>query len=1006
MNQRKTLLNVALGCLLLCGGVTNVAAQNWEMKEAPLMTQWSADVKADPTGGYTSYPRPQMVRDNWANLNGVWDLAKNSHKYILPTAQQDANSVWKYVKTATSYNMGTDWNTAGYDDSKWKEGKAGFGSGVGMIRTPWTTERIYLRKKIQIGTLSADEMSKLCLAVFYDEDFEVYINGVLAVSRVGYNHSYVAFRVSDAAKAAIVQGGENLIAVKCTQTEGWQYIDVGLFVNNPINEFGVNENQVYDRKILVPYPVESALSGIMDRDLGDTDKWYSYKRAFTVPAEMKGKQIMLNFGAVDWRCKVFVNNKVVGEHEGGFDPFSFNITSALKSSGEQEVVVQVFDPSSAGGQPRGKQTCSPSVISYTPASGIWQTVWIEGVNETHINDFRMTPDIDNNRVVINVKAANAKAGNKVTIKVMNEGKLVASVDAALNTDVNVAIPNAKLWDTKNPFLYDVTFELKNGNETLDKVTSYFGMRKISVDTVNGHQWIMLNNKPIFQYGTLDQGFWPDGIYTAPTEEALLFDLEKTKEYGFNMIRKHIKVEPAIWYHACDTMGILVWQDMPNGSEGSLGNLQWQKNTYYKELRAMISSLKNHPSIVIWVTFNESWGQFDEWQKDYSHTIEGVRVAREMDSSRLINSVSGWHDCGIGDLYDRHSYPTPDIFYDGKRASVCGETGGVSLINEDHQWSKPEMEYTRVNNPEELKDRFIQYVNMSKGLKSRGMCAAVYTQITDVEMEPNGLIYYDRVMKNTPAQIAKMREAIVSTIEYMNQPVLPTSDVADNKWKYTTNKPSNNWMTESYNDGSWNEGLGGFGLGAPNSTVKTVWNTSDIYLRREVELSLTAEELKRLNAMIFFDEDFEFYINGVLAAKGTGYSTSYVQFEISDAAKAAIRNGKNTLAIHCHQTIGGQFIDLGLSVEVPLGDITSIENPKAAGGGLKVYPNPTEGLLYVSVDDDSAINSISLFDLKGMQVAQYGAGFGGRIDMSNLMSGLYLLKVMTNAGGLVEKVIRM
>lgn len=1012
----RIIKNSLLGLALI---VSNQAiSQTWQMKQAPLMTQWSQTVKNNPEKAYTSYPRPQMVRDNWTNLNGVWSLAKIKHDktYFLPTAKQADNIVWKYKIGGQDFTVEGAWNSAlNYDDSSWSEGVSGFGKWTENSRTEWSTETIYLRKKVTIGNLTQAELTKLQLEIFHDEDFQLYINGVLAASGEGFITGYTVMDISNEARAAIKLGGENLIAIKCIQKTGWQYIDAGLFIDNASKPFGTYySDQIYDQKILVPFPVESAISGIMDKDYTDQSKWYTYKREFNIPSEMTGENILLHFGAVDWRCRVFVNGTEVGLHEGGYDPFYFNITPALKGAGAQELVVQVYDPTSQGGQPRGKQVDRPGMIQYTPASGIWQTVWFEGVNNTHIKDFRITPNIDTNRVRFNVTAENASASAKVKITILDKGTEVASTEANLNTDVDLSISNPKLWDTENPFLYDVKFEMKDNNQTVDKVDSYFGMRKVALGKVNGFPWVLLNNKPIFQYGSLDQGYWPDGIYTAPTEEALLYDIKKTKEYGFNMIRKHIKTEPAIWYHACDTMGMLVWQDMPNAWEGgNLGDRTYLKNQFYKELKAMMGALKNNPSIITWVLYNESWGQFDEGGND-EHTKEGVRVAKEIDNTRIINSVSGWNDYGIGDLFDKHSYPRPGIYSDGKRASVCGETGGISLIDETHQWSPPEMEYTKVDNNEELKDLFITYVEESKGLQAVGLCATVYTQISDVEMEPNGLLFYDRVVKNTPEQITEIKNAIQSAINYLSVSVVKTASQEESDWKYTTSLPNETWTNTNFDDSGWQTGKSGFGSGngfpAPDGAViRTEWNTSDIWLRRNINFDLDDEEWNNLKALVYHDENFELYINGVLATSATGFATKYVPFEISAEAKAAInKKGANTIAIHCYQVSGGQYIDAGFMTKVLTSSVipeySSIGEEAQNQENINVYPNPVSETLHLSIDNSINVKRITFYDFKGA-VVKVVEGDSRSVDVSTFGKGLYILKVDTEKQSYLNKIVK-
>ncbi|WP_246474815.1 glycoside hydrolase family 2 protein [Pedobacter roseus] len=373
-------------------------------------------------------------------------------------------------------------------------------------------------------------------------------------------------------------------------------------------------------KILVPFAVESALSGVGKTVGKDSLLWY--KTVFTVPSNMKGKEILLHFGAVDWRSTISINGKEVGKHEGGFDPFSFNITSFLNKSGNQTLTVEVWDPTDEGPQPRGKQVKKPEGIWYTPVTGIWQTVWIEAVNKSHIDHIKITPDIDQQSLAVTPVLTGAASGDQVKVSAWDGTTKVAEQTGDGSGAINLKIANPKLWSPKSPFLYDLKVELLAKNKKVDEVKSYFAMRKSSIGKdQNGIQRMLLNNEFVFQYGPLDQGWWPDGLYTAPTDAALKFDVDKTKEMGFNMIRKHIKVETARWYYYCDKAGMLVWQDMPSGDLGNgwenrpgvLDHGSDQKRTaesegyYKKEWNAIIDALYNVPSIVVWTPFNEAWG---------------------------------------------------------------------------------------------------------------------------------------------------------------------------------------------------------------------------------------------------------------------------------------------------------------------------------------------------------------------------------------------------------------
>ncbi|WEK38314.1 MAG: glycoside hydrolase family 2 TIM barrel-domain containing protein [Candidatus Pseudobacter hemicellulosilyticus] len=522
----------------------------------------------------------------------------------------------------------------------------------------------------------------------------------------------------------------------------------------------------YQGKILVPFCIESALSGVKKTFLPENRLYY--RREFSLPANWNGKAILLNFDAVDWEATVWINGVVVGSHKGAYDRFTFDITPYLKA-GKQELVVAVADPSSAGTQARGKQQLPQQGIWYTPVSGIWQTVWLEAVEkEAWINELRVVPDIDKGVVTI-IPIANRplRPAYKVNITLLNGGNKVASAEVAANREITIPVEKARLWSPDDPFLYDLRVTLldKEG-KVLDEIDSYFGMRKISLGTLNGYQYTFLNNKPIFQYGTLDQGWWPDGLHTPPSEEAMLFDIVKTKEMGFNMIRKHIKVEPDRWYYHCDKMGMLVWQDMPsgmavemNGTEEKPFHLQHVgKNgpdlyrdgesaaQFEWELRRMIDLHYNFPSIVTWVPLNEGWGQYATVR--LSNTVKGL------DPTRLVNAVSGWALRPAGDMHDIHTYQTtvevPPAPLD--RASVIGEFGGIGYPIQGHLWN-PNMRnwgYQTYQTAEELllqyRHKFDQILDMKK---NKGLSAAVYTQTTDVEGEVNGLITYDRQLIKIP-----------------------------------------------------------------------------------------------------------------------------------------------------------------------------------------------------------------------------------------------------------------
>lgn len=515
--------------------------------------------------------------------------------------------------------------------------------------------------------------------------------------------------------------------------------------------------------ILVPFAVESALSGVGKTVGKDSVLWY--QKTIDVPAIYRKGKVLLHFGAVDWDSEVYVNGKKAGSHQGGYDPFSFDITALLKKGTKQDIAVRVWDPSNDGPQPRGKQVKNPEGIWYTPVTGIWQTVWIENVPSTYIVSTRQTPDIDKQTLNVEVKVENIQPGDEITITAWDAQQQVATQTLKGETAAVLTINNPKLWSPGNPFLYDLKISVIRKGKVIDETGSYFAMRKSSVGKdKDGLQRMLLNNEFVFQYGPLDQGWWPDGLYTAPTDEALKFDIEKTKELGFNMIRKHVKVEPARWYYYCDKLGLLVWQDMPSGDMGGnswdmrAGQVSGRKldkdrsaeseAIYRKEWKAIVEACYNFPSIVVWVPFNEAWGQFK--------TKEITEWTMQMDPSRLVNSASGGNFFSTGHILDIHHYPdpqmpSPDVFGE-KQTLVLGEFGGLGLPLEGHTWqNKNNWGYQSFKNSDDLFKKYAEFIDRLPVLISKGLSAAVYTQTTDVEVETNGFFTYDRKVLKMPME---------------------------------------------------------------------------------------------------------------------------------------------------------------------------------------------------------------------------------------------------------------
>ena len=649
--------------------------------------------------------------------------------------------------------------------------------------------------------------------------------------------------------------------------------------------------------ILVPFPLESALSGVMTNLAEHGKLWYH--RSFSVPESWRRQRVRLHFGAVDWRSQVWVNGRFIGQHQGGYDAFTFDITDALNWRGVEEISVCVTDPTE-GDQPRGKLSRKPEGIFYTSASGIWQTVWLEPVPQICIDRLKVIPDVDAKTLRFRVAVNNFSENLRVEAVTSVAGKEIARVAGSANTELVLRLSNPHLWSPDDPFLYDLKVTLMDADKILDSVSSYFGMRKISLRKDDqGFTRMALNDQCVFEIGTLDQGFWPDGIYTAPTDEALRSDIEFLKKAGFNLTRKHVKVEPDRWYYWCDKLGLLVWQDMPSGNNATVDG----RRDFENELLRMVDGLENHPSIIVWVLFNEGWGQHD--------TEPLVQWLKELDPSRLVDDASGWTDMRVGDLSDMHSYPGPDSpASEPHRAAVLGEFGGLGLSVENHSWSTNCWGYVMLASESELADRYAQAFRHVWRLHNlSGLSAAVYTQTADVETECNGLQTYDRAM----AKIAPAILVAVNHGEFSGPPmkiILADALFGRENWKYSTNKPADEWFQPAFDASAWKEGTGGFGTaGTPGIYVNTTWDTADIWLRRE--FTLKAEDLSGIKLQIFHDEDAEVYLNGMLAAKLPSFITDYDDFEISKEATTALQPGRNTIAVHCHQTSGGQGIDVGI-----------------------------------------------------------------------------------------------
>ncbi|MEA1887482.1 MAG: glycoside hydrolase family 2 TIM barrel-domain containing protein [Bacteroidota bacterium] len=506
----------------------------------------------------------------------------------------------------------------------------------------------------------------------------------------------------------------------------------------------------WEGEILVPYPLESALSGVRKRINENQCLWY--KTEFKVPSSWRNKRILLNFEAVDWEAIIWIDNNKAGEHRGGYDPFSIDITDYVRAGKKHELKISVWDPTDKGTQAHGKQVSKPHGIWYTPSSGIWQTVWMEPVDDIYLRSFRTISNISDGTISIQPDIVNLQEGVSTNVKVLKDNTILQEKKTSMDNEIIIRLEDYMLWSPEKPELYDIEIELVYNEKTRDKVKTYTGFRKISTGKAeDGFTRILLNDNFIFQNGPLDQGFWPDGLYTPPGDEAMRYDLEMIKDMGFNMLRKHVKVENRRFYYWCDKMGLLVWQDMPNANkhigsdEEKIERPEEADRQFEQELSRLITTKYNHPSIIIWVPFNEGWGQYE--------TGKITQLIKEIDPTRLVNSASGWSDMGTGDILDIHHYPEPRCpEAEENRAIVLGEFGGLGLPVTDHTWEQKNWGYENMEDSSSLLQKYKDfYKTVYSMAEEKGLSASVYTQITDVETETNGLVTYDRKVDKMGAE---------------------------------------------------------------------------------------------------------------------------------------------------------------------------------------------------------------------------------------------------------------
>ena len=690
----------------------------------------------------------------------------------------------------------------------------------------------------------------------------------------------------------------------------------------------------FDGQILVPFAIESSLSGVRRTPTPEQTLWY--RRSFEVPGEWRGERLLLHFGAVDWHATVYVNGELAGEHKGGYTPFTLEVSDLVADGPSQELVVSVWDPTDTWTQARGKQVSEPEGIWYTSVTGIWQTVWLEPVPAASVASIAVEPDRPGGGVRVRVGARGECGDCSVSLAAYRDGEVRGRARGDVGQTLDLSVENAELWTPDAPNLYDLEVVLARGDAELDRVGSYFAIRDVALGTDSrGFTRLMLNGEPVFMFGPLDQGWWPDGLYTAPTDEALVYDIEVTKMLGFNMARKHVKVEPARWYYHCDRLGLIVWQDMPNGNlrRGVPDNLrvraedeedadrpQDSAEQFEAELAELVDSFSFFPSIVMWVPFNEGWGQYD---------VERIDAwLRERDPTRLVNATSGWTDRGVGDVFDAHMYPGPGMErVSPERATLLGEFGGLGWPVEGHLWwtTKRNWGYRTYFSREDLNEKYSEVVGNLVGPRALGLAAAIYTQTSDVEGEVNGLVTYDRALVKFDRERLEELHARIYASEGTARILLPTSEHSPQVWQFRTAAPGSaapegagsepeeaaDWAAGTGTEG-WDSGPGPFQSGRnPHFPTGTVWADGPIWIRKSFEVETLPDSLW-LEAFHALDAG-SVYLNGgkILDFEGTRPGgRHYHHMDISEHA-GLLREGTNVLAATGSYPQAQRGLDFGL-----------------------------------------------------------------------------------------------
>lgn len=675
-----------------------------------------------------------------------------------------------------------------------------------------------------------------------------------------------------------------------------------------ITNRGENKPANFQGKILVPYSIESSLSGVQKTLKPTEELWYN--KEVDIPTEWKSKNVIIHFGAVDYQSDLYVNGKHVGQHTGGSDPFSYDITPFLNPSSVQQISLKVFDPTDTDIQPRGKQSLNPKGFWYTAVSGIWQTVWMEPVNATRVSVLNPVSDIDNGTITLNSTLTNLLGNEQMEVQVFYQGKQIKKITEPYQSALKIDLKNALLWSPEHPNLYQLRLKITRNIETLDQIESYFAMRKISLaKDQNGYTRLALNNKPYFQWGTLDQGWWPESLLTPPSDEAMKFDMEMVKRMGFNMIRKHIKVEPARYYYHADTLGLLLWQDMPSGFIGLHDEEQhvkfdakedWDRpeasaKSFKAEWKSIMDNLRFFSSIVVWVPFNEGWGQFQ--------TKEITDWTINYDKDRLVDATSGWTDMKVGHMFDAHQYPGPSMEPQSQnpgRATVLGEFGGLGWPVKGYLWNedKGNWGYRTYLDNSTFHNEVSRVINNIYPLLARGLSAAIYTQTSDVEAEVNGLITYDRKFQKISDQdMKKLSEPLYASVKKAVF-VINDSEEQNSSLFVSPSHPGNNWNLHNPFDAQFKEHKGPYPLNKGDS----LWAVNSF---------IVTDKKEKMALKLFGQGDLKIFLNGTEIYKNRIMTKRhYDELSISDYMQL-LKKGKNVIGFELTNAEANTQFDFGL-----------------------------------------------------------------------------------------------